>query len=313
MTEILLSVYNGEKYLRQQLDSLLAQDTDCWRLLVRDDGSSDSSCDIICEYADAHPDKITVIADGAPTGSARDGFFRIMRHASAEYVMFCDQDDIWLPDKVRRTLAAMKYMERECSAAMPLLVHTELIVTDMKSARCSPSFTSYQGLDPRAKSLPRLLCQNNVTGCTVMINRALLSLCLSGDIVAAADKILMHDWWLALLAAACGKIGFIHRPTILYRQHGGNTLGAVKTSSPSYIFSAMKKRSESAYRVKRTFTQAQALLETYGAQLPPQSRAVIEKYLAIQSMSKPQRISALLDGNYMKQSTLHLIGQLVFA
>lgn len=313
MIDILLSVYNGEKYLRQQLDSLLAQDIGGWRVLVRDDGSSDSSPEIIREYAQKHPGRIAAVGGDAPSGSARDGFFRLMGYASGDYIMFCDQDDVWLPDKIRRTYFAMKHMERDCGADTPLLVHTELIVSDMKTGKCFDSFTQYQGLDPRAKSLSRLLCQNNVTGCTVMINRALLSLCLAGDIDAVREDILMHDWWLALLAAACGKIGFVRRPTILYRQHGNNTLGAVRTGSLPYIFSVLKKRRESAGRVKRTFTQADALLLAYGERIERESREVIVRYLDIPGMEKPQRIAALLKGGYKKQSTLHLIGQLVFS
>lgn len=313
MVDILLSVYNGEKYLRQQIDSLLNQDINCFRIIIRDDGSSDSSLKIIHEYAQNHPYTINVIDDGGATGSAKGGFFRLMQHSTAGYIMFCDQDDVWLPDKVRRTLCAMRRMEEECGSDMPLLVHTELIVSDMKKARNFDSFTKYQGLDPKKKSLSRLICQNNVTGCTVMMNRALSNLCLKGDIDAVFDDILMHDWWIALLAAACGKIGFIRRPSIIYRQHGANTLGAVRTSSPTYIFSALKNYRKSSGRVKRTFTQAGALLTAYGELIPKESREVIIKYLDIPAMNKAERVSALLKGNYKKQSTLHLIGQLVFA
>ena len=313
MVDILLSVYNGEKYLRRQLDSILAQDCGEWRILIRDDGSVDSSAELIAEYSSKYPDKIMTVPCGEPSGSAKRAFLRLMEYSDAEYTMFCDQDDIWLPDKVRRTLGAMKRMERECGADMPLLVHTELIVADMKSGKCSESFTEYQGLDPMAKSLPRLLCQNNVTGCTMMINRALVRFCLSESLEAVYDDILMHDWWLALLAAACGKIGFVRRPTMLYRQHGANTLGAVKTKSPAYVLSMLFKRGESAKRVKRTFLQADALLSVYGDRLPRESRRILTSYLAIEDMSKARKICALIKGDFLKQNTLHIIGQLVFA
>ena len=100
--EILMATYNGERFVRQQLDSLLAQDDDRWHLTVSDDGSTDSTPQILDEYAAAHPDKITRHISGKRFGNARDHFFHLMETCDAPYMLFSDQDDVWYPGKVRK-------------------------------------------------------------------------------------------------------------------------------------------------------------------------------------------------------------------
>src|SRR5699024_4749681 len=127
-----------------------------------------------------------------------------------DYLMFADADDFWLPDKVEKTFAKMREMEREAGTGCPILVHTDLAVADGSLRVIAPSLFRYEKLSPQRNSLRELLAQNNVTGCTVMINRALRKLIRQ----APADAV-MHDWWAALAAAAFGRIGVLDEPTIL--------------------------------------------------------------------------------------------------
>lgn len=307
MIAILMAVYNGEKYLSEQIDSILAQSESDWQLFINDDCSSDGSYDIALKYAKEHPERIIVSRNGSPSGSACANFMGMLGRTDAEYAMFCDQDDVWLPNKIKLTLQKMKELEKSFGNT-PLLVHTELSVTDSELSITAPSFTRFQGLKPRYNSLNRLLCQNNVTGCTVMMNRALIELVRN----APADKMLMHDWWIALAAAAFGHIGFVDEPLIKYRQHGSNQLGAVNNRSLKGAIMIVKERLRTKKRVSVTYVQASQFYEYYKPLLNEKSRTVLEKYIDIPSHLKLGRAARLVRYGFLKQNFMTAVGQLIF-
>ncbi|MFT4862839.1 MAG: glycosyltransferase involved in cell wall biosynthesis [Pseudohongiellaceae bacterium] len=226
---ILLSVYNGEKFLPAQLDSLLAQTYQNFIVLIRDDGSKDQSFELVSAYANSHPDKFLVLPrDGVNYGPS-GGFSALMQYAlnhsnqlSADplYLMFCDQDDSWFESKIEVQLTALLAAQQE-NPAIPLLVHSDLEVVSEQGELIAPSLISFQGLEIQRNSFSNLVISNLVTGCTVMFNQALAEKCMP-----VPETAIMHDWWLALTAAAFGKLVFLDQPLIHYRQHQNNTIGA---------------------------------------------------------------------------------------
>lgn len=307
MIDILMAVYNGGDFLAEQIESILGQSVGGWHLYICDDGSKDKSFWIASEYAEKYPDLITVSRNEVPTGSACGNFMGMLRKSSAEYVMFSDQDDFWLPDKIKLTLKKMRELEVMYPAS-PILVHTELEIVDRELNVTALAFTKFQGLDPEKKSLNRLLCQNNITGCTVMMNRAL------ADIIkdTPAEKMLMHDWWAGLAAAAFGQIGFVDTPTVKYRQHGGNQLGAVNNRSVAGAAMIVKKRLRTKKRVSVTYAQANRFYEYYRPLLNEKSRTVLEKYMDIPFHSKLGRAARLVKYGFLKQNFMTAAGQLIF-
>ena len=211
--------------MRPLVDSILTQTHRDFVLSVRDDGSVDDTWEILQSYDDP---RIRLLPDRTPSGSAQGNFFRLLLQSSARYVMFADADDVWLPDKIERTLTAMRRLEAEAGEDVPILVHGDLIVANEDLSVRAPSLFRYEGLSPERCSLRQLLAQNNITGCTVMVNRAACD--LVRDIPAEA---VMHDWWLGLIAAAFGRIGVIEQPLMYYRQHGDNAVGAYAASDPA--------------------------------------------------------------------------------
>ncbi|MBU1715693.1 MAG: glycosyltransferase, partial [Proteobacteria bacterium] len=143
--EILLSTYNGGKYLREQLDSLLAQTCNDWVLLVRDDGSSDDTVIILEEYRTRHPEKIGIVSGGKKRLGACASFAFLLAQSTAPYVMFCDQDDVWLPEKVEVTFESMLSAESKMPG-LPVLVHADMYVTDNVMSVIAESFWRYQNL-----------------------------------------------------------------------------------------------------------------------------------------------------------------------
>lgn len=220
---ILLGTYNGARYLREQIQSIQDQEYGHWRLLVRDDGSCDSTLSILREVANGDA-RIRIIEDTLGNRGPAQNFAVLLEYAredEAAYVCFADQDDVWQPWKLQRQVEAMMQAE-DARAECPRLVHSDLAVVDEKLQPIHGSFMSFQRIrDEASNPLRVLLVQNFVTGCTMLINRALLELA-----IPIPGTVLVHDWWLALCAAAAGEIIFLPEPSVLYRQHGMNVIGA---------------------------------------------------------------------------------------
>ncbi len=301
---ILLAAYKGGSYIRPMVDSILAQDFDDWHLILSDDGAD--TAPILQEYADRYPDKITHHRSGQRFGNAQKHFMYLLRSfgSQAPYCMFCDQDDVWHPDKVRKTLACMQATEKDPNK--PALVHTDLRVVDGQLRELDPSFLSYSGLDGSRLGLNQLVMQNVVTGCTAMVNRS-LALMADRDL---PEEVLMHDWWLALIAAACGSCGFLPEATIDYRQHGNNTVGAKNSRSFGYIVNRM--RSGIRQSMEGTSRQAGALLRAYPEVLSEQQKQLLADYSVIFEKSKLQRIGCYCKHRLWKAGLARKIAQLIW-
>jgi len=212
--EILLSTWNGEKYLSPLLDSLLAQTAaNQLRILVRDDGSTDSTLAILRKYASAH-DNIRII-EGTNVGVIRS-FGELMEamNPDSTLAMFCDQDDVWLPNKVS---AALTYMSRAASEPEPILYCSRSMVTDEQLNPIRPTIDHH-----RAPSFQNSMIQNIAPGHTMMANRALV---LAARKSYDPEAVIMHDHWWYLVAASLGRVYFDHSWYTLYRSHNNNVIG----------------------------------------------------------------------------------------
>jgi len=238
MIDILLSTYQSEKYLENLLNSLLNQSYKDWRLIVRDDYSQDRTPDILLSCKQKYPDKINLIA-GAENIGVIKSFEYLLSASTADYIMFCDHDDIWLSHKIETTFFKMKKTE-SLYKNMPVLIHTDLTVVDENENVLAESFWKLSKLNQKLLSNFNYLgvC-NGVTGCTVMINKAAKEISLPFP-----ENISMHDSWIALCVCRKGKIAYIESPTILYRQHDNNNIGAKEISLNYYIKNKILSLSE---------------------------------------------------------------------
>ncbi len=279
MVSIVMAVYNGEKYLREQLDSIRKQTDRQWKLFIRDDGSTDRTVSIISQFKRSVPQEVVILHNNGGKRGAKHNFLALIDYVSDDYVMFCDQDDVWKPDKIKHTLRFMKKAERLQQDGWPVLVHSNLAVADAEGRVVSDSFFNSAGL-PKQSKTGNLLIQNNVTGCTVMINRALLSLAKNLP-NACRENCIMHDYWLALCAQIFGKIYFLDESTVSYRQHGENSVGAKDSKSIAYLMGRLrdgrkdyKRQMEASRKQARCFyhyykpllegREEAALLKSYG-------------------------------------------------
>lgn len=223
--DCVLCTYNGEEYILEQLESIENQSVQISRLIISDDGSTDKTIDIVKEWSKNVKFQVDIYVNKDGVGAASN-FEKALSHSNADYIFFSDQDDVWRPNKIGITINKIYMLEKEFGNNMPCMVHTDLTVVDRYLNVVNKSFMNNSGLNnvtDDENKIKNLMVQNFVTGCTMVINRA-----CKEKVLPFPKNIVMHDYWIALVTALVGKIGYVGESTILYRQHSHNTIGAVK-------------------------------------------------------------------------------------
>lgn len=280
--DIITPTFNGERYVAAFVASVRAQSHVAWRLWVRDDGSTDSTCDIVRRLADADPRIVLLESGGERLGPAA-GFDWLLTRvpADSQYLMCADQDDVWLPAKIAVTLSAMRAAEK--AAPGPVLVHTDLVVVDDALRVIDHSFWHFSGVDPEPVSLRRIMVQNVATGATVMLNRPLRE--LVGRLPSGA---VYHDWWYACVAVTFGRIVAVREPTMLYRQHDANVVGAARAARPRWyelparVGQALMQTAHLHSEIERTTRQASAFLQRFESRLGERDLRFLRAYTRLQ-------------------------------
>lgn len=309
---VLLATHNGEDFLEEQIESILSQTFTKFTLMIRDDCSTDSTTNILNFYRNRYPNKIKIHWNkNKPEGPLRN-FSKLISLSETPYTMLSDQDDIWLPHKIESSIAKIQHLETKYGLATPLLVHSDLKVVESNLDLIAESFFGYAGLNPKNTSLNRLLIQNVITGCTIIFNRLLAK--LSTPIPPEA---MMHDWWLALIASAKGEIATIDQPTVLYRQHGANALGAKKwslnftnllTKAARFVFSKEGRAHQIQYR-----QQASVLYKTIQKDMPKKSKQLLEIFLDLENQNFFQKRMTMIKHGFVKGKLIQNIGLFIRA
>lgn len=217
---VALCTYNGEAFIENQLKSIAEQTVKPFEIVICDDGSTDQTVEKIYSMQVSILIPISIHINKVSLGVVQN-FAQCISLCCGDYILLCDQDDVWYPNKVEKLMQKMIQIETEYSTRTPVLVHSDLEVVDSSCNKLASSFFSLQNIDNVVPALPTLLVQNFVTGCTCMINRSLINHALP-----IPDTAIMHDWWLALVASSVGCIAFVPECTVKYRQHGNNAVGA---------------------------------------------------------------------------------------
>ncbi len=310
--EIILSTYNGEKYLREQLDSIIRSSFKNWHISVSDDCSTDSTCDILREYVQKYSPKISLHINDSNMGSTAN-FLSALKRASREetpegeqtYYMFCDQDDVWLKDKLYVTLKAMKRLERKIGSVKPSLIFSDAVLAGHDLSYISNSFYKSGHRSIRNLSLSRLLIENKCIGCTIMMNKALVD--MLGD---NYESVRYHDWWMALIASAFGGIRFLRVPTLLYRQHSGNQVG--QNGFAAYVRGRASDKKDIENRLSDTIAQARAFYECYKGRLGYKNARIVNEFAGIESKSFIMKRYLILRYRFFKSGILRNIALLLF-
>lgn len=259
---ILLSTYNGEKFLSQQIDSLLSQSYPNILIHIRDDGSSDATMQILESYRQSHSN--ILVTKGENLGAAKS-FFHLLLHADkmCDYFAYCDQDDIWKPDKIERAVA----MHQKEDQTQPILYFSEFEIVDVNLKRIASS-KSYRNYDFKTA-----LLQNIPLGCTQVWNKAAQNLLVQHP----PTFFYMHDWWNFLVISGIGKILYDASETLCYRVHDRNVFGQTM-SLVSRFKNRLRLLRKNDMPVLSAWRQAVEFERLFSAYLSPEHRVILSNF-----------------------------------
>jgi glycosyltransferase involved in cell wall biosynthesis len=288
--EVLLSTYNGEKHLAEQLDSIWRQSySEVW-LSVRDDGSSDGTLAVLDRLLSGR--RATKLVMGAHRGAAQS-FMSLLRGVSPEasYAAFCDQDDVWLPEKLEVAVTRLAQREGPAMYCSAVTLVTEDLAELKVHRRCV-----------RGPSFENALVENVATGCTIVLNRPAVDLLSS----QRPTKLVMHDAWCYLVVAACGEVVYDPAPHVLYRLHGGNTVGVGTNLWKEWSGRVKRQLDQGKDRVLTA--QAEELRDLYGRVLRPAALQALEEFLSARSPAGARLRYAMAGGAHRQR----LVDDLVY-
>lgn len=220
--DILLATYNGKKYIKEQLESILNQTYTNFNLLISDDKSTDNTVEILKEY-ERKDNRVKIFIQEKNVGYIKNFEF-LLKQVESDYYMLSDQDDVWLPEKVYKSYNKLVNENLD-------LIFCDLEVVDKELNTIYNSMFKFLKIDKRLKKYNdyRLIYLDNcATGCTIISRKKFLDLILP---LPSTTKFLVHDYWIALVISMHGKFSYIDEPLIKYRQHGNNEIGTDKVST----------------------------------------------------------------------------------
>ena len=279
MIDVLLATYRpNREWLAAQVASIRSQRGVSIRLLQRED----------------------LLGEGP-----RANFDALLRESTADYVAFADQDDVWLPEKLSKSLTELQALEKAYGADTPLAVFTDGIVADAKLSPLPGTVMSRQNVDIRGGSaFARLLMQNFIAGCAMLFNAA-----LRWKVGAIPENVHLHDYWVVLVAAAFGRIGYVDEPLYLYRQHDRNAVGATTADLAHFIRRGREGVGAFRARLGQNIALAQAFVSRFGEGAPASAAALAR----FGEMSYFERRQALFRNHLFKQGVLRNLALVAFA
>lgn len=317
MITVLMAVWQGIGFLEEQLESVLGQTVKVDRIVVSDDGSEDGSWELLERYRETYPDVFELTRHerqeytGDINGAAANFFYLMAREETGKgddgepsYWFLSDQDDVWLPDKVELMQNQMKEIETEYGTVHPILLHSDMKVIDAEGRVQAESFFAYQKISPDRAEVSEILVENPVTGGAAMMNAPLLELMKSPP-----EFCLMHDWWMALMASCFGRIAVMERPLSMYRQHGGNVMGARPAGSLKEYRRRLHRQAEVQDNYRSMFRQAECLLMQYGTGMSEENRSRIQGFLSLPLRSPMRRFHTIRRHSLYKSSLLQSLAQ----
>ena len=279
MIAIIMGVYNGEKYIKEQIGSIIAGDCKDWKLFIFDDGSKDNTDNIVKEFIKNYPDKIYFEKNRENFGAAGNFFNGIKRVArelapEAEYFCFSDQDDVWVEDKLSRSLAKIKEIE----GGRPSLVFSDVAITDKNLKVTADSYFKAEKVDNTKIALNYLLMENKFIGGTVMVNKALVDAELKAEEkgLLPHKKAKMHDWWFGLIAAGISKLKEIRQ------------------------------------RIYQNVEQAEEFLLYFEDSLPPDRKRITKEFVKLKDRGFIGRRVSLIKNRFFKSGFIRNIALLIF-
>ncbi|SEK46109.1 Glycosyl transferase family 2 [Pseudobutyrivibrio ruminis] len=299
---IILATYNGEKYIQEQIESIINNSYTKYTIYVCDDGSTDKTPSIVNGLKDKYKDKIVFNANDINRGGLAN-FLYWTSQIEADYYMFCDQDDVWYENKIQVSLDFIKSVEKG-NSDVPVTIFGDANVVDERLDLLHESFFKNENLDASKCSFKDLLMENKLLGCTVMFNRR------TQELLRAVDKlpenIRMHDWWIGLIASTFGKVAYYNQPLLMYRQHGNNQVGA--NGYIEYIMKNIFNWKEQRAQLYAIFSQGESFLNCYRDLLTDDQIEYLEEFSSFYKRGWISRKIRFIKNGYRKTGIMRNLG-----
>lgn len=272
---VALATYNGAKYIEEQLISLINQSLAPSEIIVIDDFSTDNTFEILKEIQKNYP--LIVLYRNDENIGPIETFKKAIKYCNSEYIALCDQDDIWELNKIELSFNEIKKLNQN----LPSIVFTDLKMIDAQGSLIGDSFWKTQGYNPKETKFSDLLISNVVTGCTIMMNRK-----MKEEINQMPNKVIMHDYWIALIAFSLGCYKIIDHKTIKFRVH----VESVTDKSKISIFERIKlligvfTGSQTDYKCENIL-QAEYFFNIYKERLSKENSREILRFLSLKNKS----------------------------
>lgn len=282
MLDIILATYNGEKYIKQQLLSLVAQTFKDWKCIIHDDGSTDRTVEIIKKFCSLDS-RFTLIEDSVHLKNPGKNFLHTLEYSTSDFICFCDQDDIWLESKLEKLYGAIS--EKNDSVPQSVFCNAHLWNSETNKIWGSATLAFPRDVE----SLLFLNC--GIQGASAIFNRKMKDLLL-----VKIEKIVMHDWYLTILACTVGKIDYLHENLMLYRQHGDNVTG----NASGTFFDKFKNffKSKNPLVDRNHYESLSAFYEVWKDKLNEDDSRKIKNFLNSKNKNFFQRLLFILDGKW---------------
>lgn len=282
MIDIILATYNGEKYIRQQLFSLLSQTYTDWRCIVHDDGSTDSTVSIVKEIASIDR-RIILKNDGVQLHNSGKNFLHTLSYSTADYICFCDQDDVWLDTKLEKLILAIESQNNE----IPQVVFSNAHLWKNDSNKIFGQATLAFPTD--IESLLFLNC--GIQGASAIFNKKMRD-CL----LVPLENLVMHDWYLTIIGCTFGEIHYLHENLMLYRQHGSNVTGYADGSMKNKFCNLFKRKSPLVD--PKHLTSLESFFDVWQKTLSEKDRKSIKKFIESTEKNWISRFCFILKGKW---------------
>lgn len=296
MVAVLMSTYNGGAYLKEQIDSILAQTYSDFVLYIRDDGSTDNTKKVIEEYSDSR----IRFEQGENLGPAGSFFALLNRALDAEYIFFSDQDDVWYSDKLEKMLDEIKKYEK-----VPTMVFSDFAMIDSLGNITAQSYADYASLQVTSGkvSANKIIAQPYVFGCASVINRALADMVLTPPV-----GIEMHDCWISLVAASAGNLIYMPCQTISHRFHSNNATGkSGQDTLGARIKRITRDIDKQTQNTKLRLNQVKLLIKELDGNLTQENKEILEDILSAMGKGKIATVRALKRNGIARQKTLNTL------
>ncbi len=312
--QIVLPAYNGGKWIEDTLSSILAQSYENWQLIIRDDGSNDGTLELLEQWKVRFGDRLKILVDEIRQnlGSSAN-CLKLLAASTAPYVLFTGQDDVWFPERIKRTLDAFRIAETETSSLMPIVVASDAEVVDGNLLPIAASFYKWSRIDPdRINYVRQVAMEGPVLGAAMAMNRAMIEFALP-----LPDGFYDEDFWFGIVAVAFGKLVVVRQPAIRYRRHGRNAsdnpFGSSSIRTLARVLSApmAPRRRLRAILIEGSAPQAWAFYQHYKGRLAAEDAVAVQALGSLPQLGWFGRRVAVLRYRLWYASAVKNIGMMV--